>query len=233
MALNSVIDEAKEALFKSKFAVTSAEKAVISAKYALASSETALASAKTANFQIQKILAAAALAQDLENTTFELGDCNNKYGTDAISPDQTRLDTLYGGLSESFYPFASLSTPGPCEPTLYHSAIRDSSAIFHQVKNEEDQIDVKTYPDGFGHTNVADEADENGNIEDASYAEICRNIPLPDSPCTPVVGRPPNFSVLSTSTPLHHCYGNTDCPSGQKIKTCGSKVKMLTRCNRT
>ena len=198
MSLNSVIDEAKEALFKSKFAVTSAEKALISAKYALASSETALASAKTANFQIQKILAAAALAQDLENTTFELGDCNNKYGTDAISPDQTRLDTLYGGLSESFYPFASLSTPGPCEPTLYHSAIRDSSAIFHQVKNEEDH-----------------EADENGNIEDASYAEICRNIPLPDSPCTPVVGRPPNFSVLSTSTPLHHCYGNTDCPSGQ------------------
>ena len=66
------------------------------------------------------------------------------------------------------------------------------------VKNEEDH-----------------EADENGNIEDASYAEICRNIPLPDSPCTPVVGRPPNFSVLSTSTPLHHCYGNTDCPSGQ------------------
>jgi len=216
MSLNSVIDEAKEALFKSECAVTTAENAVISAKYALASSETALASAKTANFQIQKILAAAALAQDLENTTFELGDCNNKYGTDAISPDQTRLDTLYGGLSESFYPFASLSTPGPCEPTLYHSAIRDSSAIFHQVKNEEDH-----------------EADENGNIEDASYAEICRNIPLPDSPCTPVVGRPPNFSVLSTSTPLHHCYGNTDCPSGQKIKTCGSKVKMLTRCNRT
>jgi len=267
MSLNSVIDEAKNALFKSECAVTTAENAVISAKYALASSETALASAKTANFQIQKILAAAALAQDLENMTldhtgiFPLGDC---IGAEAISPNQTKsLDTYYSCLSEPFHPSATPSPHEQYEPTLNHSANRGSSAIFHQEKKEEtvDQVDVKTYPDGFGLSTLAYEADENGNIEDAddqllfsfqnrdvdvdnsiqsvqptSYAEICRKIPLPASPCTPVIGRPPNFSVLSTSTPLPHCYtcGRTDCPSGrkltkvlksnygQKIKPCGS-----------
>jgi len=263
MSLNSVIDEAKEALFKSECAVKTAEMAVTSAKIALSSSESALATAKTANYQIHKILAAVALAQDLENMTmdktldqtgiFAFGDI--VAGADAMSPNQfNSQDTnYYSCLSDQFN-----SISPPHIPNHSESATRNSSVIQEIVKRE----NVKSIPEGFGFTNMSYDADENGNIENeelvqlsfhnknevidddddhpsfqpSSYAEICRKIPLPASPMTPVVGRLPNFSALSTSTPLPHCNscGRTDCPSGrkltkvlknnygQKIKPCGS-----------